>query len=160
MPEGLYDVMAKAVPSVCYQILVNTTHTVSRTRSQHYTTRLSRRRYDAVLDWGLNPGSLALEVSTIPLGYRGGGISHISQYKLRRFQSSSTVFHRYLGIVVVAIDCLSWNTNTHSGVLTTGIHFLILANLPYFQSSIFPIFHTSNLPYFQSSIFRVHIHFT
>ena len=26
-----------------------------------------------VLDWGLNPGSAALEVSTQPLGYRGGG---------------------------------------------------------------------------------------
>ena len=28
--------------------------------------------YDAVLDWGLNPGPPALEASTIPLGYRGG----------------------------------------------------------------------------------------
>mgnify|MGYP007133269449 FL=1 len=26
-----------------------------------------------VLDWGLNPGPAALEASTIPLGYRGGG---------------------------------------------------------------------------------------
>ena len=29
--------------------------------------------YDAVLDWGLNPGPPALEDSTLPLGYRGGG---------------------------------------------------------------------------------------
>ena len=29
--------------------------------------------YDAVLDWGLNPGPPALEASTLPLGYRGGG---------------------------------------------------------------------------------------
>ena len=29
-------------------------------------------KYDAVLDWGLNPGPPALEASTIPLGYRGG----------------------------------------------------------------------------------------
>ena len=29
--------------------------------------------YDAVLDLGLNPGRPALEASTIPLGYRGGG---------------------------------------------------------------------------------------
>ena len=29
--------------------------------------------YDAVLDWGLNPGPPALEASTITLGYRGGG---------------------------------------------------------------------------------------
>ena len=28
--------------------------------------------YDAVLDWGLNPGPPVLEASTIPLGYRGG----------------------------------------------------------------------------------------
>ena len=29
--------------------------------------------YDAVLDWGLNPGPSAIEASTLPLGYRGGG---------------------------------------------------------------------------------------
>ena len=29
--------------------------------------------YDAVIDWGLNPGPPALKASTIPLGYRGGG---------------------------------------------------------------------------------------
>ena len=28
--------------------------------------------YDAVLDWGLNPGPPALEASTLPLGYRWG----------------------------------------------------------------------------------------
>ena len=27
--------------------------------------------YDAVLDWGLNPGPPPLKASTIPLGYRG-----------------------------------------------------------------------------------------
>ena len=27
------------------------------------------RLYDAVLDWGLNPGPPALEASTLPLGY-------------------------------------------------------------------------------------------
>ena len=30
--------------------------------------------YDAVLDWGLNRGPPALDASTLPLGYRGGGI--------------------------------------------------------------------------------------
>ena len=35
--------------------------------------------YDAVLDWGLKPGPPALEASTIPLGYRGGGYS-VSQW--------------------------------------------------------------------------------
>ena len=30
--------------------------------------------YDAVLDWGLNPGPPVLEASTLPLGYRGGGV--------------------------------------------------------------------------------------
>ena len=34
---------------------------------------LKRLWYDAVLDWGLNPGCPALEASTLPLGYRGGG---------------------------------------------------------------------------------------
>ena len=34
---------------------------------------LLRFWYDAVLDWGLNPGPPALKASTIPLGYRGGG---------------------------------------------------------------------------------------
>ena len=29
--------------------------------------------YDAVLDWGLKPGHPAIEASTLPLGYRGGG---------------------------------------------------------------------------------------
>ena len=65
-----------------------------RTRSQHYTTRLSRRRSltgdwtrdlphsepalyhkaneEAVIDCGLNPGPSALGASTIPQGYRGG----------------------------------------------------------------------------------------
>ena len=32
-------------------------------------TILYRLGYDAVLDWGLNPGPPALEASTIPLGY-------------------------------------------------------------------------------------------
>ena len=34
---------------------------------------LQRLWYDAVLDWGLNPGPPALEASTLPLGYQGGG---------------------------------------------------------------------------------------
>ena len=33
------------------------------------------------LDWGLNPGPPALEASTIPLGYRGGGLTN-SVYRL------------------------------------------------------------------------------
>ena len=33
--------------------------------------------YDAVLDWGLNPGPPALEASTLPLGYRGGGVRNL-----------------------------------------------------------------------------------
>ena len=33
---------------------------------------LKRLCYDAVLDWGLNPGPPALEANTLPLGYRGG----------------------------------------------------------------------------------------
>ena len=33
---------------------------------------LKRLWYDAVLDWGLNPGPPALQTSTLPQGYRGG----------------------------------------------------------------------------------------
>ena len=29
--------------------------------------------YDVVLDWRLNPGPPALEATTLPLGYQGGG---------------------------------------------------------------------------------------
>ena len=36
---------------------------------------LKRLWYDAVLDWGLNLGPPALEASTPPLGYQGGGNS-------------------------------------------------------------------------------------
>jgi len=34
---------------------------------------LTRLWYDAVLDWGLNSGP----ASTLPLGYRGGGVFYI-----------------------------------------------------------------------------------
>ena len=43
-------------------------------------TILYRLWYDAVLDWGLNPGPPALEANTIPLGYRGGGTNHTKKY--------------------------------------------------------------------------------
>ena len=39
----------------------------------HYWYHFYNVWYDAVLDWGLNPGPSALEVNTLPLGYRGGG---------------------------------------------------------------------------------------
>ena len=35
---------------------------------------LKRLWYDAVLEWGLNPGPPALDASTLPLGYRGDGV--------------------------------------------------------------------------------------
>ena len=45
--------------------------------------------YNAVLDWGLKPGPPALEASTIPLGYRGGGrqgmIAWADLYCLQRY---------------------------------------------------------------------------
>ena len=34
--------------------------------------------YDAVLDWELNPGPPALDASTLPLGYRGGGVNTLN----------------------------------------------------------------------------------
>ena len=33
----------------------------------------AKQGYDAVLDWGLNPGPPALNASTLPLGYQRGG---------------------------------------------------------------------------------------
>ena len=39
----------------------------------NYWYHCIRLWYDAVLDWGLNPVPPALEASTLPLGYRGGG---------------------------------------------------------------------------------------
>ena len=42
-------------------------------KQEYLVPFLQRLWYDAVLDWGLNTGPPALEVSTVPLGYRGGG---------------------------------------------------------------------------------------
>ena len=42
-------------------------------KQRYYRYHLYNAWYDAVLDWGLNPGPAVLEASTIPLGYRGGG---------------------------------------------------------------------------------------
>ena len=39
--------------------------------------------YDTVLVWGLNPGPPALEASTIPLGYLGGGHVYLKVRKSR-----------------------------------------------------------------------------
>ena len=41
---------------------------------------LQRLWYDAILDWGLNPEPPALEASTIPLDYRGGGVIRSDWY--------------------------------------------------------------------------------
>ena len=49
----------------------------SRTRSQPSTTRLSRRR-SLTGDWTRDP--LALEASTLPLGYRRGGVDINNRY--------------------------------------------------------------------------------
>ena len=43
--------------------------------------------YDAVLDWGLNSGPPALKASTIPLGYRGGGMGQLKDPFLLQFPS-------------------------------------------------------------------------
>ena len=44
--------------------------------------------YDAVLDWELNPGPPALEASTLPLGFQGGGVQGMKP----RNQSSSKCY--------------------------------------------------------------------
>ena len=40
----------------------------------NYWYHFNRLWYDAVLDWGLNPGPSALDASTLRLGYRGDGV--------------------------------------------------------------------------------------
>ena len=43
------------------------------------------------LTGGLNQGPPALEASTIPLGYRGGGIINTKNYMLSKSSSTTTV---------------------------------------------------------------------
>ena len=43
----------------------------------HLFSYLNSWERDMVLDWGLNPGPPTLEASTIPLGYRGGGVCSV-----------------------------------------------------------------------------------
>ena len=68
----------------------------SRTRSQHYTTMLSRRPGTSCIGsqhyttrLSRRPGPPALEASTIPLGYRGGGFQEMLYKK-------NTIFLREL----------------------------------------------------------------
>ena len=49
---------------------------------------LLRLWYDAVLVGGLKPGPPALEASTLPLGYRGGGIT------------TYDFSHLYIGLII------------------------------------------------------------
>ena len=56
---------------------------------------LKRLLYDAVLVWGLNPVPPALEASTLPLGYRGGGVFIVFK------KSSSVVFSSTFSIVLI-----------------------------------------------------------
>ena len=48
---------------------------------------LVRLWYDAVLDWGLNPGPPALDASTLPLGYRGSGKNQCEEEHIKAIQS-------------------------------------------------------------------------
>ena len=47
-------------------------------------TILYRLWYDAVLDWGLNPGPPALDANTLPLVYRGGGVVHSDIFTIQQ----------------------------------------------------------------------------
>ena len=59
---------------IYFSILINIFHFECSVLNKGTTgTIFERLWYDAVLDWGLNPGPPALEASTIPLGYRGSG---------------------------------------------------------------------------------------
>ena len=44
--------------------------------------------YEAVLDWGLNPGPPALDASTLPLGYRGGSQKQTKTFLMKSFNIS------------------------------------------------------------------------
>ena len=73
----------------------------SRTRSQHYTTRLSM---EAVLDWRLNPRPPALEASTLPLGYCGGG-EHIGKDYENCIRIQTSIPYMYTLDNNKTIDC-------------------------------------------------------
>ena len=59
--------------------------------------------YDAILDWGLNPGPPALDTSTLPLGYLGGGprLGFEPGTSPTRYQHSTTrLLRRQLNLMV------------------------------------------------------------
>ena len=62
-----------------YQILSITLFSLLSAKQGNYWYNFYN---DAVLDWGLNLGPPALEASTLPLGYRGGGLYTIKRYVL------------------------------------------------------------------------------
>ena len=63
--------------SITFLSLLNSWETgsilMSSAKQGNYWYQFYNFLYDAALDWKLNPGAPALEASTIPLGYRGGG---------------------------------------------------------------------------------------
>ena len=67
--------------------------------------------YDAVLDWGLNPGPPALEASTIPLGYRGGGSYLFICYIFKQLQQPHPLYrvHTRFGSVLLTLFGLYFN---------------------------------------------------
>ena len=88
-----------------------------------------------VLDWGLNPGPPALEASTIPLGYRGGGTcfnnstnvleSVILQYRLkineREMQLNSSCLD---GLNGTKISCSKLSSKSYGVLLKWQAHFI------------------------------------
>ena len=74
-PPNSKDVYTRYYPLHYFPILILEKELVfsllNVAKQGHYLWRLW---YDAVLDWGWNPGLPALEASTLPLGYRGGGV--------------------------------------------------------------------------------------
>ena len=69
--------------------------------------------YDAVLDWGLNPGPPALEANTLPLGYRGGGgNSEFVTLKTKHFISKLTrcLCCFKLSVINFCVNKRAWQT--------------------------------------------------
>ena len=59
-----------------------------------------------LVDWGLNPGPPALEASTIPLGYRGGGID-LSDFD-KTVRHYVAMFSTFMIFTSVSIESLTF----------------------------------------------------
>ena len=89
--------------------------------------------YDTVLDWGLNPRPPALDASSLPLGYRGGGIcgyNILPKFVNQLIASSLQIFQidsRHLLSYYMSISLVYYYTGVFCDIWTLFV--LILKNL-------------------------------